>query len=75
MIGKPLQRVVSFRTIQLKDGNSIFPKKKLKKMCSQMVYVVLHPKSHDLDVIGLLYKYLNIRGEKYEEFILRFLEA
>jgi len=78
MIGKPLQRTVSFRNtlkIPIKGRKFDIPEKKLIKMCSQMVDVVLHPKSHDLNAIGLSHKYLNITGEEYEEFIRRFLEV
>jgi len=77
MIGKPLQRIVSFRnTLKTPITGRKFdiPEKKLIKMCSQMVDVVLHPKRHDLNAIGLSHKYLNITGEEYDEFIRRFLE-
>ena len=47
MIGKPLKRIVSFRkTLENPIHGRKFdiPEKKLIKMCSQMVDVVLHPK-------------------------------
>merc|ERR1719376_1964863 len=78
MIGKPLQRVVSFRkTLENPINGRKFdiPEKKLIKMCSQMVDVVLHPKRHDLNAIRLSHKYFNITEEEYDEFIRRFLEV
>jgi len=78
MIGKPLQRIVSFRkTLEnpIKGRKFDIPETKLMKMCSQMVDVVLHPKCHDLNAIGMSHKYFNITGEEYEEFIRRFLEV
>jgi len=78
MIGKPLQRIMSFRNTlkyPIKGRKFDIPEKKLIKMCSQMVDVVLHPKNHDLNAIGLTHKYLNITGDEYDEFIRRFLEV
>ena len=78
MIGKPFQRIISFRnTLENPVIGRQFdiPEKQLIKMCSQMVDVVLHPKSHDMNSIGLSHKYFNITGEEYEEFIRRFLEV
>lgn len=78
MVGEPLQRVVSFRkTLKnpIKGRKFDIPEEKLIKMCCQMVDVVLHPKNHDLNSIGLSHKYLNITGEEFEEFIRRFLEV
>jgi len=78
MIGKPLQRIVSFRKRlekPIKGRKFDIPERKLIKMCSQMVDVVLHPKSHDLNSIGLSHKYLNITEEEFEELIRRFLEV
>jgi len=78
MIGKPLQRIISFgKTVKypIKGRKFDIPEKKLIKMCSQMVDVVLHPKNHDLNEIGLFHKHLNITGEEYDEFIRRFLEV
>merc|ERR1719376_1061740 len=78
MIGKPLQRIVSFRNAlknPVKGRTFDIPEKKLIKMCSQMVDVVLHPKRHDLNAIGLSHKCFNITGDEYEEFIRRFLEV
>jgi len=77
MIGKPLQRIVSFgKTLEqpIKGRKFDIPERKLIKMCSQMVDVVLHPKNHDLNAIGLSHKYLNITGKEFEELIRRFLE-
>jgi len=78
MIGKPFQRIISFRKMlesPIKGRKFDITEDKLIKMCSQMVDVVLHPKSHDFNSIGLSHKYLNITGEEYEEFIRRFLEV
>lgn len=77
MVGKPFQRIVAFRkTLKnpIQGRKFDIPEIKLIKMCSQMVDVVLHPKSHDLNVIGLSHQYFNITGEEYDEFIRRFLE-
>lgn len=77
MVGKPFQRIVAFRkTLKnpIQGRKFDIPEIKLIKMCSQMVDVVLHPKSHDMNAIGLSHQYFNITGEEYDEFIRRFLE-
>jgi len=77
MVGKPFQRIVAFRkTLKnpIQGRKFDIPEIKLIKMCSQMVDVVLHPKSHDMNAIGLCHQYFNITGEEYDEFIRRFLE-
>jgi len=78
MIGKPLQRIVSFRKMLENPINGRrfdISEKKLIKMCSQMVDVVLHPKRHDLNAIRVSHKHINITEEEYDEFIRRFLEV
>jgi len=78
MIGKPSKRVITFsQTLEkpFQGWKFDIPERKLTKMCSQMVDVVLHPKSHDLNSIGLSHKYLNITGEEFDELIQRFLEV
>jgi len=55
IIGKALQRIVSFRKTldqPIKGRKFDIPKRKLIKMCSQMVDVVFHPKSHDMNQSG-----------------------
>jgi len=78
MIGKPSKRIVSLsQTLEkpLQGWKFDIPERKLTKMCSQMIDVVLHPKSHDFNSIGLSHKYLNITGEEFDELIRRFLEV
>jgi len=77
MIGKPLQRVVSFRKAldnQIEGRRFHIPEKKLEKMCSQMVDIVLNPKCQDLNSIAMSHKYMNITGREFDELIRRFLK-
>jgi len=76
MIGKPLQRVVSFRkALEYPIGERRFhiPEEKLGKMCSQMVDLVLCPKSQDFNAIAMSHKFLEITGKEFDELIRRFL--
>jgi len=78
MIGKPLQRVVSFRKAleyPIEGRRFHIPEKKLGKMCSQMVDVVLNPKCQDFNSIAISHKYMNITGRQFDELIRRFLET
>jgi len=78
MVGKPLQRVVSFRKALENpiNGRTFYiPDKKLRRMCSQMVDMVLHPKGQDFTSIALSHQYFNITGEEFEEVIRRFIET
>jgi len=77
MIGKPLQRVVSFRKAleyQIEGRRFHIPEKQLVKMCSQMVDIVLNPKRQDLNSIAMSHKYMNITGREFDELIQRFLK-
>jgi len=77
MIGKPLQRVVSFRKAlecEIEGRRFHIPEKKLVKMCSQMVEFVLNPKCQDFNSIAMSHKYMNITRREFDELIRRFLE-
>jgi len=78
MIGKPLQRVVSFRKAleyPIEGRRFHIPEKKLGKMCSQMVDFVLNPKCQDFNSIAMSHKYMNITRRQFDELIRRFLET
>jgi len=77
MIGKPLQRIVSFRKALEHpiEGRSFhIPQEKLRKMCSQMVDVVLRPKCQDFGPIVVSHKHMKITEQEFDELIRRFLE-
>jgi len=78
MVGIPLQRNLNFRkALEEPIGGRKFniPEKKLRKMCSQMVDMVLHPKDHDLNSIAVSHGYFKITGAEFDELIRRFLQS